>query len=190
MDNELDIQKLRDKWKSAAVPVSPAPSCRQYAGTRGNTPQSYRTRLMRRSRALMILCLCNVAWIFPLVRQLDLNVWFAPALMAYFLIMSALVYIEYRKLSRIDLGSMAATDALESVYSVERYRKDARIAGMSMAIPLVAAIIYICYHVSMAAFYGSIAGLVIGLVAGSVAELRTRRWLRNMRRAIYDEIYG
>ena len=48
---------------------------------------------------------------------------------------------------------------------------------------------YCFYHFNMAAFYGGLAGAVLGLILGTVTEIRTRRELSKLRKAVYDEIY-
>ncbi len=58
-----------------------------------------------------------------------------------------------------------------------------------MAIPCIAGLMYCFYHFNMAAFYGGLAGAVLGLILGTVTEIRTRRELSKLRKAVYDEIY-
>lgn len=186
MDNGLDIQQLRAQWKSMDIQASIMP---EKPSIHKALQNSLLSRLTVRSKRMMTVCFLWVM-LTPLCMHLvHIPLWFMIIICLYFMAMGLLMLGQLKRIRRIDLGSMSATDALISICNLQKYRRHAQCAGWTMAIPCIAGLMYCFYHINMAAFYGGLVGAVLGLIIGTVTEIRTRRELSKLRKAVHDEIY-
>ena len=188
MDNQTSpytIEDLRRQWQEVNLRVDDLERRnRQLASELSNHKAvGLRQRLMRFRMRNMVLCLVFPFILVPmLIDSLGASWLFAATYIIFFWLMAVSNWVVWRSLSKIDISSATAGEAILNVYNVQRYVRYGRILGWSLAVPLLLWMFSIFYNIGDSGMiWGGWAGLLIGLAIGFCADYRQRKMLRELR---------
>lgn len=181
MNNESELNDIKRTWQEIG---------RHAASSASQIP--IHSLADMRSRALsiklcyrifVIVCLIFVPLTPVIFNQIGLPVWLSIATAIYFGLMAALCYDVYDRIKYLDLSRMTVIESLETIDSIVSKRHLYRIIGISVCVPLIAAMFY-CFRIDTPMLIGGVVGGILGGVIGFMKDRNIRRQLNEIRREL------
>lgn len=183
MNDFSNLEELKRRWQTfdnADTPNVDTPSVFALS-----TASSHRKSIVRTYRTSLIVCCVSVALIpCSLLKVLHVPLFMAYLCAVYFLIMGVLSAVGLDIVSRIDLAGMPTLEILRKVKRFQTYRVWSKVAGITMAVPLLGYMLYVFGNESIELLVSGMGGALVGLAIGLS---RDRKVVRHIR-SINDEL--
>lgn len=180
MDNrsDLNLETLKKAWQSQQfhAPESPGPDSSRLS--------TYSRKLAGRFRRTSIIGFVMAVAIWGLNAQLRMPLWLVSVESAFFVIMGLLQGSMWLKMSEYDLGQLSVQEAIRRVVGIRKAMARRIAAGITMGVPLLAAMLWTFFSQDISLFIAGCVGMVIGAAIG-YAKWRQNVWcIRQMEREL------
>lgn len=175
----MTIDELRSQWQTATLTADPHTAHETERRVMSRKADTLRGRYYRLCLRMAALSACGIGGMIPFAHT-------APVLtllaICFFVIMACLKVWQAIEVRKIDLGAMNVRQCISAVCRLERMRVIQRVAGMTMAIPLLIYMVTV-FAEAYGPFivYGCAAGIVIGLSIGLIINRSATTLLRRMK---------
>lgn len=180
-----NIEELRKNWRRLSIE---APAFGGAPETPRLLPTSEKQRVARRLRILSVAGVLFMLYMLLCLKYISYPAWLV---IAYEIFMGLTVFLNLfmlRKLNKADLAVMTTVDAIEFIRYFTKLRNRCKIFLITLAVPLVAMIIWVSYDAGdHNCVIGGIAGGIIGGLIGLNIDRKFRRDLKTMAEVLGDE---
>lgn len=177
----MNIEELKQNWNSFGIPSGAhIPDVRELENrVVSHLVTTLRNRIYKLHLRLGLAACLGIFTMIPFAKE---NPWMVVYATVFFIIMAVLHLSLAMWVDKLDYSRMTVQAALESVYRLENRRKQNRIIGCTLALPLICYMIYtFAFGYDPALLFGCIGGGVLGAAIGLIINHKAEMMLREMK---------